>query len=46
MNPSTAELLEAVEAANADQVVILPNNRNIVPVAEQAASPIRRSRCG
>ncbi|MDP9389323.1 MAG: hypothetical protein M3Q48_15745, partial [Actinomycetota bacterium] len=35
MNPSTAEILEAVEAAPADQVVVLPNNKNIVPVAEQ-----------
>jgi DAK2 domain fusion protein YloV len=35
MNPSTAELLAAVEAARADQVVVLPNNRNIIPVAEQ-----------
>jgi DAK2 domain fusion protein YloV len=35
MNPSTAQLLEAVEAAPADEVVILPNNKNIVPVAEQ-----------
>ena len=35
MNPSTAELLEAVEAAPADEVVILPNNKNIIPVAEQ-----------
>jgi dihydroxyacetone kinase-like predicted kinase len=35
LNPSTAELLEAVEAVNADQVVVLPNNKNIVPVAEQ-----------
>jgi DAK2 domain fusion protein YloV len=35
MNPSTAQLLEAVEAAPADQVVILTNNKNIVPVAEQ-----------
>jgi dihydroxyacetone kinase-like predicted kinase len=35
MNPSVAQLLEAVEAAPADQVVILPNNKNIVPVAEQ-----------
>jgi hypothetical protein len=35
MNPSTAQLLEAVEASPADQVVILPNNKNIVPVAEQ-----------
>ena len=35
MNPSTAQLLEAVEASPAEQVVILPNNKNIVPVAEQ-----------
>ncbi|MEZ5141372.1 MAG: DAK2 domain-containing protein [Acidimicrobiales bacterium] len=35
MNPSTAQLLEAVEAAPADAVVILPNNKNIIPVAEQ-----------
>jgi hypothetical protein len=35
MNPSTAQLLEAVERAPADEVVILPNNKNIIPVAEQ-----------
>jgi dihydroxyacetone kinase-like predicted kinase len=35
MNPSTAQLLDAAEACPADQVVILPNNGNIVPVAEQ-----------
>ncbi len=35
MNPSTAEILAAVEAAPADDVVVLPNNKNIVPVAEQ-----------
>ena len=35
MNPSTAELLDAVEARPADHVVILPNNKNIIPVAEQ-----------
>jgi uncharacterized protein len=35
MNPSTAQLLEAVEAVPADQVMILPNNKNIIPVAEQ-----------
>lgn len=35
MNPSTAQILEAVEAANADAVVILPNNKNIIAVAEQ-----------
>ena len=37
MNPSTALLLEAVEAAPADSVVILPNNKNIIAVAEQVA---------
>ncbi|WP_420450548.1 DAK2 domain-containing protein [Ilumatobacter sp.] len=35
MNPSTAELLDTVEHVNARQVVVLPNNKNIVPVAEQ-----------
>ncbi len=35
MNPSTQELLDTVEHVNADQVVILPNNSNIIPVAEQ-----------
>jgi hypothetical protein len=35
MNPSTAELIEAVEKVPADHVVILPNNKNIIPVAEQ-----------
>ena len=35
MNPSTAELLAAAEAVPAEEVVILPNNKNIIPVAEQ-----------
>jgi len=35
MNPSTAELLAAVQAVPAEEVVILPNNKNIIPVAEQ-----------
>ncbi|MBK9178956.1 MAG: DAK2 domain-containing protein [Acidimicrobiales bacterium] len=35
MNPSTAQILEAVLATPADEVVVLPNNKNIVPVAEQ-----------
>jgi DAK2 domain fusion protein YloV len=33
MNPSTAELLDAVGRVAANAVVILPNNKNIVPVA-------------
>jgi uncharacterized protein len=35
MNPSTAQILEAVERCRSDSVVILPNNKNIVPVAGQ-----------
>ena len=37
MNPSTADLLAAVEAANADAVVILPDNGNIIMAANAAA---------
>ncbi len=37
MNPSTGELLEAAGRVNADTVVILPNNKNIIMAARQAA---------
>jgi uncharacterized protein len=43
MNPSTAQLLEAVEASPSEQVVILPNNKNIVPVAQQVDSQTTKS---
>jgi hypothetical protein len=35
MNPATEDLLGAVDRVPADVVVVLPNNKNIVPVAEQ-----------
>jgi dihydroxyacetone kinase-like predicted kinase len=35
MNPSTAQIRDAAEAANAQQIVVLPNNKNIIAVAEQ-----------
>jgi DAK2 domain fusion protein YloV len=38
MNPSTAELVDAVRATGSSQIVILPNNRNIRAVAEQVNS--------
>jgi hypothetical protein len=38
MNPSTADILEAVESCNADEVIVLPNNGNIRMAAEAAAS--------
>ena len=34
MNPSTSELLDAVERAPGEEVLILPNNSNIVAVAQ------------
>ncbi|WLV26008.1 DAK2 domain-containing protein [Aciduricibacillus chroicocephali] len=37
MNPSTQDIAEAIAGANAEQVIILPNNKNIVMAAEQAA---------
>src|SRR5699024_4871840 len=37
MNPSTEDILKAVEEANADKVIILPNNKNIFMAADQAA---------
>src|SRR4029077_4377257 len=37
MNPSTADLLAAVDTTAADEVVLLPNNPNVVLTAEQAA---------
>ncbi len=37
-NPSTGELLEAVQATKADALLILPNNPNVVLAARQVAS--------
>ncbi|MCH7890922.1 MAG: helix-turn-helix domain-containing protein, partial [Gemmatimonadetes bacterium] len=37
MNPSAAEILEAIESCRAQQVVVLPNNKNIIAAAQQAA---------
>lgn len=36
MNPSTEEILRAVESVPSDRVIILPNNRNVILAAEQA----------
>lgn len=37
MNPSTEDMLEAIEKVNADNVFILPNNKNIILAANQAS---------
>jgi hypothetical protein len=37
MNPSAGEILEAIEACLEEQVIVLPDNKNIIAAAEQAA---------
>lgn len=38
MNPSTADMLEAIDKVNADTIYILPNNKNVILAANQACS--------
>jgi len=42
MNPSTAQILDAIEQSASDQVIILPNNKNILMAAQQAAEVSRK----
>jgi DAK2 domain fusion protein YloV len=37
MNPSTADILNAINKVNAKNIIVLPNNKNIILAAEQAA---------
>lgn len=45
MNPSTEDLLEAIEQTPAKNVFVLPNNKNIIMAAEQAAQLTDRNVC-
>ena len=45
MNPSTEDLLEAIEQTPARNVFVLPNNKNIIMAAEQAAQLTDRNVC-
>jgi DAK2 domain fusion protein YloV len=38
MNPSTQEILRAIESVPSDKVIVLPNNKNVVLTAKKAAS--------
>ncbi|MFC1964105.1 DAK2 domain-containing protein [Chloroflexota bacterium] len=38
MNPSTQEILRAIESVPSDKVIVLPNNKNVILTAQQAAS--------
>ena len=42
MNPSTKDLLDAAEQVNADAVILLPNNSNIIMAAQSAAELCER----
>ena len=41
MNPSTESFVEAIKATNSKNVIIIPNNGNVVMAAKQAASLIK-----
>ncbi|MCI9440673.1 MAG: DAK2 domain-containing protein [Ruminococcus sp.] len=41
MNPSTEDMLTAIDQVNADHIFILPNNKNIVLAANQAKSLVK-----
>ncbi|MFC1897436.1 DAK2 domain-containing protein [Chloroflexota bacterium] len=43
MNPSTKDLLQAAESVASDKIIILPNNKNIVPAAQQIQSLTTKS---
>jgi len=43
MNPSTRDLLQAVESTFSEKVIILPNNKNIVLTAEQVPSLTKKT---
>jgi DAK2 domain fusion protein YloV len=42
MNPSTGDILQAVEIVPSDTVFVLPNNKNIVPAARQVPALTRK----
>ncbi len=42
MNPSTEELVRAVEDTNADKVIIFPNNKNVIFSARQAKELVEK----
>ena len=41
MNPSTEDMLNAIDRVNADSIFILPNNKNIVLAANQAKALVK-----
>ena len=44
MNPSTEDMLNAIDKVNADTIFILPNNKNIILAANQAQSLVKNKK--
>ena len=38
MNPSCADILQAINSVSTDEAIVLPNNKNVIPAAKQAAA--------
>ncbi|MCL4385644.1 MAG: DAK2 domain-containing protein [Cyanobacteria bacterium] len=42
MNPSTYEIVKAINKVDCDKIIILPNNKNIIPTANQAKKIVKK----
>jgi DAK2 domain fusion protein YloV len=42
MNPSCADILQAIDSVPSDKVIVLPNNKNVIPAAKQAATVAKK----
>ena len=42
MNPSCADLLQAIDSVPSDKVIVLPNNKNVIPAAKQASTVAKK----
>jgi hypothetical protein len=42
MNPSCSDILQTIDSAPADKVIVLPNNKNVIPAARQAAAAAKK----
>jgi len=43
MNPSCSDILQAIDSTPADTVIVLPNNKNVIPAARQAATAAKKT---
>jgi len=42
MNPSCFDILQAIDSTSADELILLPNNKNIIPAARQAVTAAKQ----